>query len=133
MLLERLRSVLRPRQLLLLLDNIEQVLAVAPQLAALLQACPALQLLATSRAPLRLRQEQVMEVLPLALPDSRAVADLDRLAKSEAIALFVDRALPRATSSSPRRMRPISPPCVIASTVCRWRSSWRRRACACSG
>ena len=89
---ERLMSVLRPRQMLLVLDNLEQVLGVAPLLANLLRACAALQILATSRAPLRLHQEQVLEVPPLALPDHRDAADLDRLGHSEAIAYFVYRA-----------------------------------------
>jgi non-specific serine/threonine protein kinase len=91
-LLERLTSVLRPRQALLLLDNLEQVLGAAPRLALLLQACPALQFLATSRAPLRVRQEQVLDIPPLALPDVRDLADPDRLSRTEAIAYFVDRA-----------------------------------------
>ena len=48
-----LAGALRPRQLLLVLDNCEQVLAAARALGELLAACPALQVLATSRAPLR--------------------------------------------------------------------------------
>ena len=54
-LLETLSRVLAPKQLLLLLDNCEQVLAAAPDIAALLTACPQLSLLATSREALHLR------------------------------------------------------------------------------
>src|SRR4051812_5826295 len=55
---EVLADYLRPRQTLLLLDNCEQVLGAAADLVgSLLGRCPALQVLATSRAPLRLRSE----------------------------------------------------------------------------
>jgi predicted ATPase len=51
-LLERLVDFLRTRQMLLLLDNLEQVLGAAPAITRLLETCPAVQVLATSRAPL---------------------------------------------------------------------------------
>ena len=50
---EHVAAVHRPRQLLLVLDNVEHLLTAAPVVAGLLGACPALQVLATSRAPLR--------------------------------------------------------------------------------
>lgn len=83
---------LKSRQLLIVLDNCEQVLAAAPALAALLVGCPALQLLATSRAPLRVRGEQLLPVPPLALPDRSAAPTLAELAQIEAVALLVQRA-----------------------------------------
>jgi predicted ATPase len=52
--------------MLLVLDNLEQVVAVAPQLGAVLEACPNLRLLVTSRELLRIRGEVEYEVLPLA-------------------------------------------------------------------
>jgi predicted ATPase/class 3 adenylate cyclase len=61
------------RQLLLLLDNLEHVIAVAPELAALVEACPNLVLLVTSRQLLRVRAELEYEVLPLAEPDAVAL------------------------------------------------------------
>ncbi len=67
-LMERLINYLREKQLLLLLDNFEQVMDAAPLLATLLAASPGLQVLVTSRAPLRLRGEQEFPVPPLALP-----------------------------------------------------------------
>ncbi|HEU0113208.1 MAG TPA: AAA family ATPase, partial [Thermomicrobiales bacterium] len=83
---------LRPRQLLLLLDNCEHVVAAVAELAAtLLTACPALQILATSRAPLRVRQEQRFPLDPLPLPPPGPLS-LDRMGENEAVALFVERA-----------------------------------------
>jgi predicted ATPase/DNA-binding CsgD family transcriptional regulator/Tfp pilus assembly protein PilF len=77
-LLEVLEERLATQQTLLLLDNFEQVLAAAPQLSELLQACSELKLLVTSRSALRLRWEHVVSVPPLAMPS--------------AIQLFVERA-----------------------------------------
>ncbi|HZO61823.1 MAG TPA: tetratricopeptide repeat protein [Gaiellaceae bacterium] len=58
------------REMLLLLDNVEQVVAAAPELAALAEACPNLKLLVTSRELLRVRGEVEHEVLPLAGEDA---------------------------------------------------------------
>jgi predicted ATPase/DNA-binding CsgD family transcriptional regulator len=85
------RAFLRPRQVLPLLDNCEQVLEAAPAVADLLAVCPAVQVVATSRAPLRLRGEHEFAVSPLALPDT-AEAPAAELARVEAVALFVQRA-----------------------------------------
>ncbi len=58
------------REMLLLLDNLEQVIDAAPDLAALVEACPNLTMLVTSRELLRVRGEVEYEVLPLADPDA---------------------------------------------------------------
>jgi predicted ATPase len=86
-----LAAYLRERALLLVLDNCEQVAEAAPELADLLTACPRLTLLATSRAPFRLRGEQEWPVPPLELP-SASQRDPARLAQSPAVALFAARA-----------------------------------------
>jgi predicted ATPase len=65
-------SALRPRQTLLLLDNLEHVLGVAPTLAELLAACPALQMLVTSRSRLHIRDEREVTIFPLSLPSRAA-------------------------------------------------------------
>ena len=65
---ERLREWLESRRVLLLLDNCEQVLAAAQEVAELLAGAPGLRILATSRAPLRLRGEQEYLVSPLPSP-----------------------------------------------------------------
>lgn len=89
---ERLRAFLRPRQLLLLLDNAERPLYAAPLVTQLLDAAPRLKVLATSREPLRVRDEHVVPLSPLALPDSEHLPDLETLALVPAVALFVARA-----------------------------------------
>jgi predicted ATPase/class 3 adenylate cyclase len=88
--LEVLRSQLRERRMLLVLDNFEQVTAAALGIAELLQHCPDLEVLVTSREALRLRGEHVFPVPPLALPDPRA--PVTAIAAAEAVRLFTDRA-----------------------------------------
>ena len=97
---EILAAVLRPRQLLLLLDNCEHVLSIAPEIAALLAACPALQVLATSRAPLHLRGEHEFPVSPLPLP-AGATAPAAAVARVDAVALFLQRARAAAPGFAP--------------------------------
>ena len=67
--LQMLATALRDRQVLLVLDNCEQVLGAADQLLELLAHCPALKVLATSRARWRVRGEQVFPLAPLPVPD----------------------------------------------------------------
>jgi predicted ATPase/DNA-binding CsgD family transcriptional regulator len=86
------RSV-RSRQALLLLDNCEHLLTpIAFIVATLLRECPALQVLATSRAPLHIRGEHEFSVEPLALPPSIVPVDSALLAANDAVRLFLDRA-----------------------------------------
>ena len=86
-----LAAFLRPRQFLLVLDNCEQVLAAMPEVATLLTSCPALQVLATSRAPLGLRGEHLLPVDPLPVPDPGRARPED-MAATDAVVLFVRRA-----------------------------------------
>jgi predicted ATPase/DNA-binding CsgD family transcriptional regulator len=93
---DQLVALVRDRELLLVLDNLEQVLAAAPRVAALLAACARLTILATSRAPLRVSGERTFDVPPLALPAGRVEGNslpvLADLARTEAVRLFVERA-----------------------------------------
>ena len=66
--IERLVEIARDERLLLVLDNFEQILAAAGDLAELLAACPEVKLLVTSRTALHLRWEHRVIVAPLALP-----------------------------------------------------------------
>ena len=89
---ELLLNDLRTKSLLLVLDNFEQVLAAAPQIGELAIACPHVKLLITTRERLRLRDERIYHVSPLALPDIPAQASIDELAQSPAAQLFAMRA-----------------------------------------
>ncbi|HET9223226.1 MAG TPA: tetratricopeptide repeat protein, partial [Roseiflexaceae bacterium] len=90
--LETLKRWLKDRRLLLILDNFEQILAAAPQIAELLTAAPGLKVLITSRAVLHVYGEQEFQVPPLALPDRRKQAPIEALMQNESVALFVARA-----------------------------------------
>jgi predicted ATPase/DNA-binding XRE family transcriptional regulator len=83
---EGLRTALRDRQLLLVLDNYEHLTAAAPVVADLLAGCPKLKVLVTSRAPLHLRGEHEYPVAPLPLPRRGGL-----LASSPAVTLLVQR------------------------------------------
>src|SRR6266699_5091 len=87
-----LQASLQDRQLLLLLDNFEQVLGAASQVADLLAACPRLKVLVTSRFVLHVRGEQEFAVPPLAVPSPKHLPDLVALSQYEAVALFISRA-----------------------------------------
>jgi predicted ATPase len=83
----RIESVLRAQRRLLVLDNFEQVLDAAPFVHDLLTAAPGVQVLVTSRAPLRVSGERTFEVGPLALPGPRRSRTLPA-----SVVLFVERA-----------------------------------------
>jgi predicted ATPase/transcriptional regulator with XRE-family HTH domain len=94
---DRVVSDLARAELLVVLDNLEHLPAAAAVVAGLLQACPGLVVLATSRAALRVRGESEYAVQPLALPDARA-ARAGLVEDAPAAALFLERA--RAVSPS---------------------------------
>ncbi|MDQ3585976.1 MAG: protein kinase [Acidobacteriota bacterium] len=91
-LLDALKSYLRDKRMLLVVDNFEQVTPAAPLLAELLAASPHLKMLVTSRAVLHLSVEQEVIVPPLTVPDATTPLSADELLKFEAIRLFVERA-----------------------------------------
>ena len=95
-LLSRLTATLADKRALLVLDNFEHLPEAAPDVAALLQACPGLKVLATSRAALRVRGEQEYRVPPLALPGERDLANAEALERTPSVRLFVE--LVRASS-----------------------------------
>jgi predicted ATPase len=77
---------------LLILDNLEQVIEVAADLGELLERCPSVVIVATSRTVLGLRAEREYPVPPLLLPADPAGEPVEALAAIPAVALFVDRA-----------------------------------------
>jgi predicted ATPase/DNA-binding XRE family transcriptional regulator len=83
---------LRERAALLVLDNFEHLLDAAPAVGELLTHCPRLRVLMTSRASLRLRPEQLIEVTPLAVPPPGTVLSVADVERFGALALFVERA-----------------------------------------
>ncbi len=72
--IQALKSYLRDRQVLLLLDNFEHLLSAASVVTELLEACPRLKALITSREPLDLYPEHRFSVLPLELPERRQLS-----------------------------------------------------------
>jgi predicted ATPase/DNA-binding CsgD family transcriptional regulator len=137
---QRLRRVLRGRQLLLVLDNFEHVVSAAAEVVGLVAACPGLNVLATSRVPLHVRGEHELPVPPLGLPDLERLPPPDELANVEAVALFVQGAeaadagfalttdnaaviaeicarldgLPLAIELAAARVKVLSPPALLA-------------------
>jgi len=89
---ETLQRVLRTRDALLILDNFEQVLSAAATVRFLLERCPRLKILATSRAALNLSSEQQFLVSPLEVPDLSAPLELDEIERNPCVALFKLRA-----------------------------------------
>jgi predicted ATPase/DNA-binding XRE family transcriptional regulator len=89
---DALLAWLRQRELLLVIDNFEQVVAAAPLVGDLLAAAPGLRVIVTSRLSLRLDGEQVFPVPPLPLPGDPAEHSLEELAHEPAVALFLRRA-----------------------------------------
>jgi predicted ATPase/DNA-binding CsgD family transcriptional regulator len=84
-------SWLRPRRMLMILDNFEQIVDAAPQVVQLLADCPTLMIVVSSRIVLHVRGEHEFEVPPMAIPHDgeRAIADL---ARNDAVALFLQSA-----------------------------------------
>jgi predicted ATPase/class 3 adenylate cyclase/DNA-binding CsgD family transcriptional regulator len=91
-LLDLLKAFLREKQLMLLLDNFEQVVSAALQVADLIAACPRLKVLVTSRVVLHVQAEQEFAVPSLSMPDPRQLPEVEDLAQYEAPALFIQRA-----------------------------------------
>jgi len=86
--LQEVLQHLKPQNWLLLLDNLEQLDGAAGLVAAILQAAPAVRILATSREPLGLQGEQRLPVGGLPYPSVGA----EEVQRSPAVALFVQSA-----------------------------------------
>jgi predicted ATPase len=85
-------AAVRFRQQLLVLDNFEHLLTSAPMISTLLQGCPDLVVIVTSRATLQLSGEHEMSVPPLAVPPPGSKISIEAIANYASVRLFVDRA-----------------------------------------
>ena len=113
--LELLLQYLRPRRLLLILDNCEHLIeAVAYVADAILRAAPHVRLLATSREPLRIEGEHVYRLPSLAVPPAGDSLTADQALKYGAIALFAQRA---AAADTKFKLTDESAP--IVAEICR--------------
>ena len=88
-----IRSYLKDKELLLVLDNCEHLLEAAAQLVSdVMRAAAGVRVIATSREPLSVAGEYVLPVPPLQLPSLHAPDTLSRLRQNEAVGLFIERA-----------------------------------------
>jgi predicted ATPase/DNA-binding XRE family transcriptional regulator len=88
---ELLRQYLGHKHVLLIVDNAEQVISIGSELVNLIERCPEISLLVTSRAPLRVRGEQEYPLAPLTIPDPYYLPDNEQLLQFSAIVLFIQR------------------------------------------
>ena len=90
---ESLRTDLENKRILLLLDNFEQVTSAGPRMVELIQDCPHVTLLVTSREALHVRGEHVLPIPPLTLPGTDIKGQsAEQLRQFEAVRLFLERA-----------------------------------------
>jgi predicted ATPase/class 3 adenylate cyclase len=89
--LESLKHAIAKRRMLLVIDNFEQVVAAAPMVVDLLNSCPRLKVLLTSREALGLPPEREYQVAPLQIPTIEPGADPAAYEAYDAVRLFVER------------------------------------------
>ncbi|HET6650729.1 MAG TPA: adenylate/guanylate cyclase domain-containing protein [Candidatus Limnocylindria bacterium] len=104
------------RRLVLVLDNLEQVLDIGPRLAVLLEACPNLRILATSRERLRVRGEEEFQVPPLPGTDAERLFEERAGVGGPEVAELCRRLdnLPLAVELAAARARVLSPQQILA-------------------
>jgi predicted ATPase len=100
---------------LLLLDNFEHILPAASLIARLLDACPALTVLVTSRAVLHVYGEHEYPLAPLAVPDRNQFRSIEDLSQNAAMRLFVQRAI----AANPAFALSVRNAWIIAEICCR--------------
>jgi predicted ATPase len=91
--LQALTEYLRPKHMLLVLDNCEHLIgACADLLSTLLRVCPRLHILATSREPLAINGEIIWLLRPLRLPNPNVPLSASQMTGLAAVKLFIERA-----------------------------------------
>lgn len=131
-LLATLQDYLESKRILLLLDNCEHLLDACATLAtALLESCPHLRLLATSREGLRVLGEQRYPVPSLATPDLKRLPPPEQVGSYEAVQLFVARATEQQPTFAltTRNAHTVARICARLDEIFRWRSNSRRHGC----
>jgi predicted ATPase/transcriptional regulator with XRE-family HTH domain len=108
----RLAASLHGKRFLLLLDNFEHLVEARDALLSLLESCPRLVVLATSRTALRVRGEREYRVAPLDLPADDIPPE--ELAQSAAATLFLERA--RAVGIA---VEPDAATAAVVAAICR--------------
>lgn len=91
-LIEQLSTAIGGRAVLMILDNFEQVVGAAPDICEVLDACPSLMLLVTSRSRLQLDREREYGIGALPVPDQVDLLSTEELASFDSVRLFVQRA-----------------------------------------
>ncbi len=117
---DTLAEVLRDRQLLLVLDNCEHLLEATARLVdKLLDSCPRLRILATSREALGVQGEMRWPVPPLSVPEPRGMPSSDEIEGYESVRLFVERARGRdpSFSLSPHNARAVAEICHMLEGI----------------
>ena len=89
---DTLKHYLHDKQILLVLDNFERLLAAAPSISDLISSAPRVKVLITSREALHLYIERQFPVPPLTVPDSKNLPSLASFSQYEAVRLFIERA-----------------------------------------
>ncbi|MGB3329817.1 MAG: LuxR C-terminal-related transcriptional regulator [Thermomicrobiales bacterium] len=90
--LDVLAARMGEERMLLVVDNVEHVVEGASRFAALLQRCPGLRMIATSRVPLDISGEHILRLQPLPVPEPATHLSPAIASQSSAVRLFVDRA-----------------------------------------
>jgi predicted ATPase/DNA-binding XRE family transcriptional regulator len=117
---QRLIDFLQGKQMLLTLDNFEQVLPAAGEVATLLEALPETKIMVTSRARLNLSGEYEYVVPPMRLPDlSHLPAASELAAISPAVNLFVQRvdAIRPGFQLTEQNARPVAEICALLDGI----------------
>jgi predicted ATPase/class 3 adenylate cyclase len=112
--IETIKHSIISRRLLLLLDNFEHLVSAAPIIVDLLDSCPLLRILVTSREALGIAPEREYPLSPLQTPSASAGSDLEKLLSYDAVRLFVERV---RDFRADFRLTPTTGP--VVSEICR--------------